>query len=121
MESDKNYIQNNIKKNKGQLNQSFNNSTINISQNYNLDTKKLDKMISDILSNLDGVDDVIKYGILTAIDIIKEEFATTSPQQNVLIRVSKMLAPMLTVLNGIPVLTNNIQKLIDYLQTFMFH
>ena len=48
--------------------------------------------------------------------MIREEIMKPEPKRNIISNGIKLLAPMISIANGIPALAENIQKFIDYVQ-----
>ena len=91
------------------------NSTISITYNNGINANEFEniaKVIADNVSLLD--DDENKETILGAIEILREEIVKEKPKKSILSSGIKLLAPMLTIANGIPILVDNIQKLINF-------
>lgn len=103
----------------GQFNYAKDNATINATQNNGVSANELDKIIKGIMENLSGLKKEDADSIKDAIDMAKDELAKPEPKVSRLRNCLSLLAPMLTVANGIPVLANNLQGLIDYITPFI--
>lgn len=99
----------------GQINIASGNAKINANQNNDISTTELDDMIKRIFANLSDLEKRDAEGIKDAVSIAKEELAKTKPEVSRLRNCLTLLAPMMTVANGMPVLAENIQKLQDYI------
>lgn len=99
----------------GQINIAKDNATINAIQNNGIDGNELETIIQTIKENLFGLkkDDV--DGILDVLEQIKEEMDKSEPKKSRLQNCIKIIAPMITIANGIPVLATNLQKLQDFI------
>ncbi len=92
------------------------NSPITITNNNGIDVNEFEKLAKAITDNISSLDDENKETILGAIEILREEIAKARPKKSILSNGIKLLAPMFTIANGIPILVDNIQKLIDFVQ-----
>jgi len=54
--------------------------------------------------------------IVDSVEMIREEIMKPEPKRNIISNGIKLLAPMISIANGIPALAENIQKFIDYVQ-----
>lgn len=103
----------------GQINYAKDNSTINAWQKNDLknesiaDIDKIIRLIEEDLHNLKNEDAAAIGETLT---MIKEEISKPHPKESGIKRCITLLAPMFTIVNGIPALLNNLQTLIAYLQ-----
>jgi hypothetical protein len=57
--------------------------------------------------------------ITDSVEMIQEELVKAEPRVSRLRNCITLIAPMITVANGIPVLTNNLQKLIDFVKPYI--
>lgn len=103
----------------GQINVASGNATINATQNNNIANNELREIIEGILNNLEKIDEESAETIKDAVQFAEQGFASQQPKSNKLKNCITLLAPMLTVLNGVPVLAGNIQKLIDYIKPYI--
>ncbi len=103
----------------GQVNYAKDNATINATQNNGVSANELDKIIKGIMENLSGLKKEDAESIKDAIDMVKDELAKPEPKASTLRSCVTLLAPMLTITNGIPALANNLQELIDYINSFI--
>lgn len=90
------------------------NSAITVTNNNGIDANEFEKLVKAITDNFFSLDDENKETILGAIEILREEIAKTQPKKSILSSGIKLLAPMVTIANGIPILAENIQKVIDF-------
>ena len=81
----------------GQVNIAKDNAMINAIQNNGLDGNEFETIIQAIKDNLS----------------VKEEIDKEKPKKSRLQNCLKLIAPMITIANGIPVLATNLQKLHD--------
>ena len=57
--------------------------------------------------------------IRDVVDMAKEELVKPEPKVSRLRNCVTLIAPMLTIANGIPSLMNNLQRLVDYIILFI--
>lgn len=105
--------------NGGQFNLAKDNATINATQNNGANASELDSIIKGIIENLSVLKDEDAESIKDVVDMVKGELAKSEPKVCRLRSCVSLLAPMLTIVNGIPVLSNNLQGLIDYITSFI--
>lgn len=105
--------------NGGQFNLAKYNATINATQNNGVKADELESIIKGIMENLSGLKDEDAESIKDAVDMAREELAKPEPKVSRLRSCVTLLAPMFTIANGIPVLANNLQGLIDYITPFI--
>lgn len=92
------------------------NSTITVTNNNGIDVNEFEKLAKAITDNVSSLDDGNKETILDAIEILHEEIAKIQPKKSILNSGIKLLAPMVTIANGIPILAENIQNIIDFVR-----
>lgn len=105
--------------NGGQFNYAKDNATINATQNNGVNASELDSIIKGIIENLSDLKKEDAESIIDTVDMVREEMAKPEPKVSRLRSCVTLLAPMLTIANGIPVLANSIQGLIDYITPFI--
>lgn len=101
--------------NGGQFNLAKDNAIINATQNNGVKVDELESIIKGIMENLSGLKNEDAESIKDTVDMVREELAKPEPKVSRLRSCVTLLAPMLTIANGIPTLTNNLQGLIDYI------
>lgn len=94
-----------------QINIAKDNATINTIQNNGIDGNELETIIQAIKENLFGLKQDDIEGILDVLEQVKEELDKSEPKKSRLQNYIKIIAPMITIANGIPVLAANLQKL----------
>lgn len=92
------------------------NSPITIINNNGIDINEFDKLTKAITDNISSLGDDNQETIIGAIEILRDEIVKAQPKKSVLSSGIKLLAPFVAVANGIPILVENIQKLIEYIQ-----
>lgn len=99
----------------GQINVASDNAIINATQNNITTSKELENIIEAIKDNLSELNEENRNTLIDAMDMANDELIKTKPQAGRLRNCITLIAPILTIANGMPVLTENIQKLIDYI------
>lgn len=95
----------------GQVNFAKDNANINATQNNGISENELNVIIKAIKDNLSGVKKEEADQIIDVVDMAKEELTKSEPKISRLRNCITLIAPMMTIANGVPVLTNNLQKL----------
>ena len=98
----------------GQINTANDKSTIHATQNNGVTLSELDNIINGITENLSALKKEDVDAIEDVINMIKEEFAKPEPKVNL-----NLIAPMFTIANGIPDLSEHLHRLIDYINMFI--
>lgn len=105
--------------NGGQMNMAMDNAKIVATQNNGINTNELESIIKSITENLSDLKKEDAESIEDAIEMVREELAKPEPKVSRLRSCVTLLAPMLTITNGIPTLTSNLQRLVDYITPFI--
>lgn len=105
--------------NGGQLNYARDNGTIYATQNNGDNTNSLDIILKEIIENLSGIEKEEADKIRDVVDMAKGELVKPEPKVSRLRNCVTLIAPMLTIANGIPALANSLQKLVDYIKPFI--
>lgn len=105
--------------NGGQFNLAKDNATINATQNNGVNASELDSIIKSIMENLSDLKKEDAESIEDTIEMVRAELAKPKPKVSRLRSCVTLLAPMLTITNGIPTLASNLQGLIDYITPFI--
>ena len=104
----------------GQFSYARDNATINAVQyNNGANANELDDIIKGIIENLSGLNKKDADEIADTVDMAKEELAKPEPKAGRLRNCLTLIAPMVTVANGIPKLAENLQKLADYIAPYI--
>lgn len=103
----------------GQLNIASDNATIYATQNNGISANELDSIIKGIIENLSDLKKEDADEIRDAVDMAKEELSKSEPKTSRLRNCVTLIAPMITIANGIPALASNLQKLIDYIAPYI--
>lgn len=102
--------------NGGQVNIASGNAIINATQNNGLNNAELESIIKNILDNVSGLGKEDADTIIDSVEMIREEIMKPEPKRSIISNGIKLLAPMISIANGIPALAENIQKFMDYVQ-----
>ena len=97
----------------GQVNVASGNATINATQNNGVSTAELESIVKNILDNVSTLNSTDAETIIDSVEMIKEEMLKPEPKGKIISNGIKLLAPMISIANGVPVLAENIQGLID--------
>lgn len=103
----------------GQVNIANDNSTINASQNNGISSDELNIIITEIKSNLDGLSVENKETLIDSIEMIQEEIVKAEPKGKIISNGIKLIAPIMTIANGLPLLVGNIQKFVDFVKQYI--
>ena len=77
------------------------------------------KIVKAIIDNVPSVNKEDAETIVDSVNMIKDELLKPKPKRTIISNGIKLLAPMISIVNGIPALTTNIQNLIDYATQFL--
>lgn len=105
-----------INMNGGQFSLAQDNAKIYATQNNVVSKNELDNIINGITENLSALKKEDAENIKDVVDMVKEELQKPEPKVGRLRNCVTLIAPMLTIANGIPVLVNNLNKLMQYVQ-----
>lgn len=103
----------------GQVNYARDNATISATQNNALPANELDNLVDAIKSSLSEIGQDDAETIIDSIEMIKEELMKPEPKEKIINNGIKLLAPMISIANGIPILALNIRKFIDFVVTYI--
>ena len=103
----------------GQVNVASNNATINATQNNGIQSDELDKIVKAIMDNVSSVNKEDAETIADSVNMIKDELLKPEPKRAIISNGIKLLAPMISIVNGMPDLGTNIQNLIDFATRFL--
>lgn len=100
----------------GQVNIAKDHATIiNAVQNNGIGGSELETIIKGIKDNLSDLKKEDADEILDVLEQVKDELAKSEPRKIRLQSCIKLIAPMITIANGIPVLATNLQKFHDFI------
>jgi len=103
----------------GQFNYARDNAMINATQNNGVNVNELDEIIKGIINNLSGLKEEDAENIRDVVEMAKDELEKPEPKVSRLKNCLSLIAPMITVVNGVPVLMDNLRKLMDYIALFI--
>lgn len=83
--------------------------------NNKKDDYELESIIDNITDNLSGFDEDEAEQIIDIIDMASNELQKSEPKVSRLENCLSLIASMVTVVNGVPDLVNNLQRLADYI------
>ena len=102
----------------GQVNTAIDNATLFVNQ-FNsispMERKELEEHICAVKQHLSVLDQENAKEILDAMEKAREELDRPEPRKSMLNSCLNLLAPMITVANGSPVLLDNLQKLVGFI------
>ena len=79
----------------------------------------LSDIIKVIMENMYALEEKDIDVLIDIIEMVKEELEKPKPKKGRLRNCLSLLAPMVTVANGIPALTYNLQKLMDFISSYL--
>lgn len=103
----------------GQVNIANNNSTIHASQYNGVSLEDVNRLVNNIFDNLSDVTNENKETITDAVTMIRDELLKPKPKRAIILNGIKLLSPIVTILGGISVAAENIQKFIEYVKQFI--
>lgn len=103
----------------GQVNIASGSATINATQNNGVNVAELENIIKNIMDNVSELGNDEADTIIDSVEMIKEEILKPEPKGRIISNGIKLLAPMISIANGIPVLAENIQKFIDFVTPYI--
>lgn len=103
----------------GQVNVASDNATINATQNNGIQSDELDKIVKAIMDNVSSVNKEDAETIVDSVNMIKDELLKPEPKRTIISSGIKLLAPLVSIVNGIPALATNMQKFIDFATQFL--
>lgn len=103
----------------GQVNVANGHAIINATQNNGIKVQEIDKIISAIKSNLSGLAAEDAETIIDSVDMIREEINKSEPKGKIIGNGIKLIAPLITILNGTPVLIDNLKNFISIVSQYV--
>ena len=103
----------------GQINIAKDNGNVNAIQNNGTNTSELADIIKGIMENVHGLDSENADKIKDIVELAKDELNKPEPKSSRLRNCLTLIAPMLTIANGIPVLKENLLKLSDFIMRYV--
>lgn len=99
----------------GQINIAKDNWNVNAIQNNGIGNNELDAIIGEIKNDLSELKKEDAEEIMDIVDMAREELAKTQPKVSRLRNCITLIAPMMTIANGIPTLSSNLQKFQEFI------
>ena len=103
----------------GQVIVAHDNSTINATQNNGINVNELNSLITDIMGNLSSLSPENATTIKDSIEMMQEELTKPEPKKSILSSGVKLIAPIISIANGIPTLAGNLQKFLDFVAPYI--
>lgn len=103
----------------GQVNIAKGNATINATQNNGVSASELDNILKGITDNLSKLEKENADEIADIVEMAREELAKSKPKVGRLRNCLTLIAPMFTIANGIPTLSTNLQRLQEYISSYI--
>lgn len=102
-----------------QINLAQDNGVIYATQNNGLKVDEVNNLVKNIMDNLSGLSKEDSETVKDAVEMIQEEVMKTKPKEKIISNGIKLLAPIISIANGTPVLLENLQKFVEYAKTFV--
>lgn len=102
-----------------QLNIAHDKATISAKQYNGISAKELDSIIQGIMDNLSQLKSEDAKEIKATVDEVIAELAKKEPKASVLNNAVTFLSSMLSIANGVPDLAGNLEKLIEYIRSYI--
>lgn len=109
----------NMNMNGGQFNLAKDNAAINATQNNGVNGNELDDIFKGIMENLSELKKEDADEIADIVEMSKEELTKQEPKVSRLRNCLTLIAPMFTIVNGIPTLAANLQKLQELIMQYI--
>lgn len=103
----------------GQINIAKDNGNVNAIQNNGIGNNELDAIIGEIKNNLSELKKEDAEEIMDIVDMAREELAKPQPKVSRLRNCIALIAPMMTIANGIPTLSSNLQKFGEFIMNYI--
>lgn len=103
----------------GQINIAKKNATIHATQNNGVNGKELDDIMKGIKENLSSLEKENAEQIADIVEMAKKELIKPKPKAGRLRNCLTLIAPMITIANGIPTLASNLQKLQEVIMRYI--
>ncbi len=103
----------------GQVNISNDNATISATQNNGVGVDKIEDIIKGITENLSILDKKEADKVTDILDMVKDELIKPEPKVSRLRNCMTLLAPIITVSNGIPTLAMKLHRLQDFIMQYI--
>lgn len=88
-------------------------------QNNNINIDEIDIIVRNIMQNISKVPATDAETIAEAVEIVQEEMRKKEPNKKIISNGIKLIAPMISIANGIPVLAENLKKFVEYISAII--
>lgn len=103
----------------GQVNVANGNAVINATQNNGVEMSEMENLIKQIMDSVYSLEKEDAETIVDSIEMIRDELQKPEPKGKIISNGIKLLAPMISIANGIPTLADHIQKFIDMVTPYI--
>lgn len=103
----------------GQVNVASGNAVINATQNNGVEMSEMENLIKQIMDSVYSLEKEDAETIVDSIEMIRDELQKPEPKGKIISNGIKLLAPMISIANGIPTLADHIQKFIDMVTPYI--
>ncbi len=118
MDKMKNGMTINVRDN-AQFNFAQDNGVVYATQNNGIKAEEVNNLVKKIMDNLSGLSKEDSETVVDAVEMIQEEVMKTEPKGRIISNGIKLLAPIISIANGTPVLLENLQRFVEYAKTFV--
>lgn len=88
-------------------------------QNNNINIDEIDIIVRNIMQNISEVPATDAETIAEAVEMVQEEIKKNEPNKKIINNGIKLIATMISVVNGIPVLAENLKKFVEYISAMI--
>lgn len=103
----------------GQVNIASDGGSVYAVQNNNINVDEIDIIVRNIMQNISEVPPEDAETIVDAVEMIQEEIKKKEPNKKIISNGIKLIAPMISIMNGIPVLAENLKKFVEYISAII--
>ena len=103
----------------GQVNVASGHAVINATQNNGVEISEMENLIKQIMESVGSLEKDDAETIVDSIEMIRDELQKPEPKGKIISNGIKLLAPMISIANGIPTLADHIQKFIDMVTLYI--
>jgi len=103
----------------GQVNITGDGGNICAVQNNNININEIDIIVREIMQNISKVSHEDAETIVDAVEMVQEEIKKNEPNKKVISNGIKLIATMISVVNGIPNLAENLKKFVEYISAMI--
>ncbi len=103
-------------KDNAQFNLAQDNGVVYATQNIGLEVDEVNDLVKSIKDNLSGLSKEDSETVIDAVEMIREEVIRQQPRGRIISNGIKLLAPIISIANGTPILLKNLQEFIEYVK-----